>query len=127
MKRLNLALTGLLLLSLFLPAQAAEMVEDLNPGVTVFDPTRTPAANFSSYTPVHGRVVFLSFLASDDILEQVPECSLWTTDGTAEGTELLAELCGEADTTQDVFKVRILATNGSVALFTDPEGRVWRT
>ncbi|HKV13157.1 MAG TPA: ELWxxDGT repeat protein, partial [Thermoanaerobaculia bacterium] len=93
----------------------------------VFDPARVPTAHFSSYTPVNGRVVFLGFLTSDDVLEAVPECSLWTTDGTAEGTELLVELCGEADTTQDIGNVRILATNGSVALFTDLHGRIWRT
>src|SRR5215213_3202385 len=127
MKKRISGLTGLLLLSFFLPAQAAEMVEDLSPGVVVFDPTRVPTGYFSSYTPVNGRVVFLGFLAGDDVLEPVPECGLWTTDGTAEGTEPLAELCGEADTEQDVYQVRILATNGSLALFTDLRGRIWRT
>ena len=127
MKRQIPALTGLLLLSFFLPAQAAEMVADLNPGVVVFDPSRTPVARFGSYTPVDGRVIFLGFLGSDDFVEQDRECGLWATDGTAEGTELLVELCGESDPGQDVSKIRILATNGSVALFTDLYGRIGRT
>ncbi|HEX6864684.1 MAG TPA: hypothetical protein VF414_17770, partial [Thermoanaerobaculia bacterium] len=127
MKKQIYALTGLLLLSFFLPAQAAEMVEDLNPGVAVFDPSRGLATYFSSYTPVNGRVVFLGFLGSDNVLEAAPECGLWSTDGTAEGTELLVELCSEADAGQDIVKIRILATNGSVALFTDLYGRIWRT
>jgi trimeric autotransporter adhesin len=127
MKKRISALTILLLLSLFLPARAAEMVEDLNPGVTAFDPLRTPGAQFFSYTPVNGRAIFLGFLGSDDLREPAPECGLWTTDGTAEGTEQLAELCGEADTTQDIGRIRILGTNGSVALFTDLRGRIWRT
>ena len=127
MKNRISVLTGLLLLSLFLPAQAAEMVEDLNPGVSAFDSTRGPAARFFSYTPVNGRVVFLGFLGSDGIEASVPECGLWMTDGTAEGTEQLAELCGEADTLQDTSRIQILGTNGSVALFADQRGRIWRT
>jgi ELWxxDGT repeat protein len=79
----------------------------------------TAAADFESYTPLRGgRVVFLSFDPSD-----ASRCGLWATDGTAGGTERLAELCGSGEASRP----RILDTNGDLAFFTDSRRHLWRT
>lgn len=120
------SLALLLVASLALPAQAAELVEDLNPGLSVFDPSVTPFSSFEAYTPVQAGVVFLGRLQEDAVLVDAPQCGLYVTDGTAEGTERLAELCGDAPNL-DVAYARKVGANGSVALFADARKRIWRT
>jgi ELWxxDGT repeat protein len=117
---LSLLLPILLLATTAGSASTAHLVADLRPGVQELDPLS--ATSFQSYTPVNGRVVFLSFAPADTI-----QCNLWATDGTAGGTERLADLCGELHDFSGTSGPRILATNGETAFFTDPLGRLWRT
>ncbi len=105
-------------------AGPAHLVADLDPGVAAFDPYALP--RFSSYTAVAGRVVFFSFLPEGDPILGHTQCALWETDGT--GVERLADLCGGTDRLDPAFfQLRVLATTGSVAFFTDPTGALWRT
>jgi ELWxxDGT repeat protein len=113
-------LLPLLLAAAATSASTAHLVADLRPGVQELDLYNASA--FQSYTPVNGRVVFLSFDAAGTF-----QCDLWASDGTAGGTESLAELCGEISDSNQLFRTRILATNGEVAFFTDPLKRLWRT
>lgn len=101
-------------------ASTAHLVADLRPGVQELDPFS--ANDFQSYTPINGRVVFLSFDSSDAF-----QCNLWVTDGTAGGTERLADLCGELSNSGEIFGTRILAANNELVFFTDPLRRLWRT
>lgn len=117
------------LLLLCVPAFAdpARLVKDINPGLEPLpeDPSEG-SSFFSSYTPVNGRVVFLTFFQDEDSLTGDFQCGLWVTDGTAGGTERLAELCADAEEPFDRH-VSILATTGSVAFLTDFSGQLWRT
>jgi ELWxxDGT repeat protein len=113
-----------LLLMILVPAVAtaapARLVEDLNTGFEPY-PSGT-ATSFTAYTPVRAGVVFFAFF------KDVTSCELWATDGTAAGTEWLADLCGQTvpeDT--ESFSVRVLATNGDVAFLTDRLGHLWRS
>ena len=117
---LPLLLPILLLAATAVSASTAHLVTDLRPGVQELDPLS--ATDFRSYTPVNGRVVFLSFDSSDAF-----QCNLWATDGTAGGTERLAELCGELSDSGTIYGTSILATNGEIAFFSDPLQRLWRT
>ncbi len=111
--RLRDLATGLILilLSAAVPVSAgsARMVVDLNPGV--------------DYTPVNGRVIFLTFLREQ---WDVFQCGLWATDATAGGTERLAELCAGLLNADDRLD-HILGTTGAAAFFTDGSGLLWRT
>jgi ELWxxDGT repeat protein len=97
----------------------AHLVADLNPGL---NPLGTDSFSaFRSYTPLAGRVLFLSFLFDD-------QCGLWSTDGTAAGTGLLADLCaGSLDPQHTYFLVQRLGVAGPIAFFTDSLNRLWRT
>jgi|GEM_PF-1795246 len=97
----------------------AHLVADLNPGL---DPLNTDSFSaVRSYTPLGGRVLFLSFLFDD-------QCGLWSTDGTAAGTGLLADLCaGSLNPQHTYFLVQRLAVAGPLAFFTDSLNRLWRT
>ncbi len=111
-----------------LPARGAggpaHLVADLDSGVAAFDPNALP--RFSSYTAVAGRVVFFSFLPEGDPGQQHTQCALWETDGS--GVERLADLCGGTAAIDPAFlQLRVLATTGAVAFFTDPTGALWRT
>jgi ELWxxDGT repeat protein len=102
----------------------AHLVADLDPGTSAFDPTALP--RFSSYTAVAGRVIFFSFLPEGDPDQRHTQCALWETDGS--GVERLADLCGGTAAIDPAFlQLRVLATTGSVAFFTDPSGALWRT
>ena len=107
-------------------AGSAHLVADLNPGVEppLVDPSESPAV-FSSYTAVNGRVIFLAVLRDTSVLPEDLQCGLWATDGTAGGTERLAELCAEAETTGG--RLSSLGAAGSVAFYTDSSGLLWRT
>ncbi|HEY7214576.1 MAG TPA: hypothetical protein VIC28_08095, partial [Thermoanaerobaculia bacterium] len=123
--RLRDLATGLILVLLAAaPASAGSprMVVDLSPGVEPFSPGYyTPV--FHSYTPVNGRVIFLTFLREQFDAFQ---CGLWATDGTAGGTERLAELCAGLVNADDRLAY-ILGTTGAVAFFTEGSGLLWRT
>ena len=102
----------------------AHLVADLDPGLSPFDPNAIP--RFSSYTAVNGRVVFFSFLAEGDPDRGHTQCALWETGGS--GAERLADLCGGTDRLDPSFvQLRVLATTGAVAFFTDSTGALWRT
>jgi ELWxxDGT repeat protein len=101
-------------------AGPAHLVVDLNPGSVAWDPTATSI--FRSFTRLGDRTLFLSFLNND------VQCGLWTTDGTAAGTEFLADICGESLNLDDVnFQVQILGTAGGIAFLLDSSQRLWRT
>src|SRR6478672_2389344 len=122
------ALTACLASLPLFPAWAAggpaHLVADLDPGVAAFDPTALP--RLGSYTAVAGRVVFFSFLPEGDPGFGHTQCALWETDGS--GVERLADLCGgTAALDRALFQLRVLATTGAVAFFTDPTGALWRT
>jgi len=101
-------------------AEPAHLVADLNPGTvpgSVDDFT-----SFHSFTRLGNRVVFLSFLSTD------VQCGLWVTDGTAAGTERLADLCAESLTpSESSFRVEILGVAGRLAFVRDGLSRLWRT
>ena len=98
----------------------AHLVADLKPGFAPLDET---GATFDSYTAVNGRVIFLATLEGD----VQPQCSLWTTDGTAAGTSWLAGLCDDVEPNDYTPQAGIWVTTGSMAFFTDYFGRFWRT
>ena len=117
-----------LLLAVPVPALAAgpaHLVADLNPGTDPFS-ANSALINFDSYAEVGGRAVFFGFLEEGSPFLSAFQCGLWVTDGTAGGTERLADLCGEAEDLNG-RRPRMLATTGAVALFTDFPGRLWRT
>jgi ELWxxDGT repeat protein len=118
-------LPALLLTAAAASGSTAHLVADLEPGVDAYNP-EYPDTSFQSYTPVNGRVVFLSLNWLSHLLNGM-ECNLWTTDGTAEGTERLVDLCGELSDSGESFRIRILAANGEVAFFSDAVRRLWRT
>ena len=106
-------------------ADTAHLVADLDPGRQGLNPDS--AVSFRSYTPVNNRVVFFAVQPDGDPRFSVPLCALWATDGTAAGTEQLADLCGgEVPITVDYFP-RMLAANRNLAFFVPPSGRLWRT
>jgi ELWxxDGT repeat protein len=108
-------------------AGPAHLVADLDTGVA--EPSNYPVfgpAFFYSYTPVNGRIVFLTFLRDSTLYPQDFQCGLWVTDGTAGGTERLAELCA-GDEYDSERRNLILATTGELAFFTDSSGLLWRT
>src|SRR6185312_3622751 len=101
----------------------AHLVADLKPGFAPLDET---GATFDSYTAVNGRVIFLATLEGD----VQPQCSLWTTDGTAAGTSWLAGLCDDVEPNDYTPQAGIWVTTGSMAFFSDvhrpllgPDGR----
>jgi ELWxxDGT repeat protein len=98
----------------------AHLAADLKPGFAPLDET---GATFDSYTAVNGRVIFLATLEGD----VKPQCSLWTTDGTAAGTSWLAGLCDDVEPNDYTPQAGIWVTTGSMAFFTDYFGRFWRT
>jgi len=108
-------------------ADSAHLVKDINPGVEPLpeDPS-LGSSFFFSYTPVNGRVVFMTFFRDEDSLTGDFQCGLWATDGAAGGTERLAELCAGAESPNS-RPGGILATTGAVAFFTDSFGLLWRT
>ncbi|HEV7507851.1 MAG TPA: ELWxxDGT repeat protein [Thermoanaerobaculia bacterium] len=101
-------------------AEPAHLVADLNPGIvpgSVDDFT-----SFHSFTRLGDRVVFLGYLSTD------VQCGLWVTDGTAAGTERLADLCAESLTPfESSFRVKILGVAGPLAFVLDSAARLWRT
>jgi ELWxxDGT repeat protein len=102
-------------------AEPARLVADLNPALAPWDASVSPA--FQSFTPLGGRVLFLSFFFAED-----DQCGLWSTDGTAAGTGRLADLCAESlSPADDAFRVRILGAAGPLVFLTDSLGRLWRT
>ena len=117
---------ALLLLSLPAAAQSAHLVADLDPGRQGLNPDSSVA--FRSYTPVNGRVVFFAVQLDGDPRFAFPQCSLWATDGAAAGTERIADLCedGETSTAGNYFP-RMLAANRDLAFFVPVSGRLWRT
>jgi len=103
-------------------AEPARLVADLNTGFEPYTSNSGTDNSFTAYTPVRAGVVFFSFF------KEATSCELWGTDGTAAGTEWLADLCGQTvseDT--ESFSVRVLATNGDVAFLTDRLGHLWRS
>lgn len=117
---------ALLLLCSPVFAEPARLVKDINPGVELplVDPSQSPSV-FSFYTPVNGRVVFMALFRDDSVFPQEIQCGLWVTDGTAGGTEKLAELCVGVGRYEG--RNVMLATTGAVAFFTDAQGHLWRT
>src|SRR3954447_10683808 len=79
-----------------LAADPAHLVADLNPGMDPFSASSAPAS-FGSYAAAGGRVVFFGFLQEGFPYLSAYQCGLWVTDGSANGTERLADLCGAAD------------------------------
>ncbi|HEX4960893.1 MAG TPA: ELWxxDGT repeat protein [Thermoanaerobaculia bacterium] len=111
-----------LILCTALPAAAgpAHLVADLSPGTVPWNPDSTSV--FQSFTRLGDRVLFLSFLTND------VQCGLWVTDGTAVGTERLADLCAESlDPADTSFQITIVGVAGPLAFLLDPAARLWRT
>ena len=100
-------------------AGPAHLVKDLKTvGFDPFDPNF--GADFNSYLPVNGRVVFFGFL------QPWSDCGLWVTDGAPGGAERLVDLCAAAPDLLN-SKLRMDASAGSVAWFEDVSGILWRT
>ncbi|HEX4961410.1 MAG TPA: ELWxxDGT repeat protein [Thermoanaerobaculia bacterium] len=111
-------------------AGSAHLVADLATGLEPLPYyAQNGSAFFDSYTPVNGRVVFLTFFRDQSIYPEDFQCGLWVTDGTMGGTERLAELCAdlEYEDSEQHGRNAMLATTGAVAFLTDGTGRVWRT
>jgi ELWxxDGT repeat protein len=99
----------------------AHLVADLSPGLAPLG--TSPFSAFRAYTPLAGRVLFLSFFLDGD-----DQCGLWSTDGTAAGTGRLADLCAESlSPADDAYRVQSLGVAGPIAFLTDSLGRLWRT
>jgi ELWxxDGT repeat protein len=106
-------------------AGPAYLVKDLKTGLDPLIPSDRGAV-FYDYTAVNGRVVFFGLLPEGPQPLNSVQCGLWATDGGSGGTERLApDFCGVTD--PDTSRLRLLATNGAVAFFSDLSGRLWRT
>ncbi len=97
-------------------AGPAHMVADLNPGTLPWDDGH--ATVFQNFTRLGDRVLFMGFLGGD------VQCLLWITDGTAAGTERVADLCASSPPGS---WAGIFAANGRIAFLSGPDQQLWRS
>jgi ELWxxDGT repeat protein len=114
----------LLLAVLAVPALQAQprprLVADLSSGTAGYDPFAIPA-QFSGFSSAGSHVLFVSRR-----LESA-ECGLWTSEGTAPSTVLLADLCAELPGGEATVLPEPVAGDGRIAYYRDDHTRLWRS